>query len=95
MIFASGAIPLDPKSMQVVSGGIKEQTVSSVHAADGSGRRGRPAPGAVVEGDVGNELALLSGTAPGPVRQRFQAELRHANETAESATAVELGMVGN
>jgi enamine deaminase RidA (YjgF/YER057c/UK114 family) len=27
MIFASGAIPLDPKSMEVVNGGIEEQTV--------------------------------------------------------------------
>jgi hypothetical protein len=27
MIFASGAIPLDPKSMEVVKGGIEEQTV--------------------------------------------------------------------
>jgi enamine deaminase RidA (YjgF/YER057c/UK114 family) len=38
MIFASGSIPLDPKSMQVVSGGIKEQTVSGVHVG-GSGRQ--------------------------------------------------------
>ncbi|BEI86876.1 hypothetical protein CcaverHIS002_0702220 [Cutaneotrichosporon cavernicola] len=42
MIFASGAIPLDPKSMQVVEGGIKEQTaqvlknMSAVLAASGT-----------------------------------------------------------
>ena len=32
-IYASGAIPLDPKSMEVVSGGIEEQTVSLLSPA--------------------------------------------------------------
>ena len=28
LIYASGSIPLDPKSMEIVAGGIEEQTVS-------------------------------------------------------------------
>lgn len=28
LVFASGCIPLDPETMEVVSGGIEEQTVS-------------------------------------------------------------------